>query len=713
MAPQPRRLLLQSLAQSGLGVNAIVPATACHSPKEISDEQIDACRKCVFEQIRKIQGSAVLTVGAGALKSLKIGEGKKNVTSEHGIPFWHPEISRWVVPTFAPGAILREPDRFRDYTSDLDALSRVVNSPPGPRVEDPPPRPIEIRSPEQLRKILPKLKRSRMSVDIETTGLEPKFSKVAFLGLSVAKDSAYIFDEDSIRRCQPLLADLFGSHSDTVGHNAGQFDAKFLYHHFGFDWRPRYDTMFLHYCVDERQIGHGLEALSRRYLDAEPWKIDIVAAIADPTQRQTVMQYLARDCSHTLQLVDPLLDEVEREGTLQVHDRFLVPGSVAIGRVELGGVTIDRPYLESLGGVFQKKYESLLERIQQVIDDANFNPNSPKQVAEVLFDRLKIPHRKRSTDYETLSSMSHPVAKLILEARQALRFNSTYVKGILDRLGPDGRIYADFMLFGTVTGRLSCRNPNLQNIPQISEEGRLVRDAFIPSRPGWVLIEADYSQLELRMAAYITGDKKLIDTYRRGLDVHRMVAAEVFNVPPEKVTYEQRYIAKYIDFGILYGRQAASLAHGELNCSVAKAQSYIDRFLGQYKELGHWIRSQQDRAVEVGYVVGPTGRKRRFPLVTPANVHGIKNQSVNTPIQGAASDVCLTALTRLQMEALDLDRCRPLLTVHDSILFECDPDSVEEACEVIKNVMEDVPLPDSPIPFKAEVKTAARWGGTK
>lgn len=618
------------------------------------------------------------------------------------------------MPTFHPSAIIHSPDRFRDFADDISRLPTLIERGEPIVVADG----IiyeELTTERDIEECLGPYRISPVAVDIETTDLEPKFSEIVSIGIAVSDHKTFVIYGQNVFKLQSSLKRFLEEHPLSIGHNACQFDAKFLYHKFKIDWRPRYDTMILHYTLDERQGGHGLEDLARRHLNVDEWKFDFPKDVTAAESKDSLLTYLAADCCYTFRLAKVLIPLCEADDVLRVHDSVLRAGALALGRMELNGIKIETETLRTVGVGLLDRLTSLVAEIGIEVDRP-LNINSPKQVAEVLYDQLRIPPMKgkgRSTESEVLESMTHPIAKKITLARQRSKFLSTYVNGILKRVMPDGKIYSDFLFFGTQTGRLSSRSPNLQNIPQLSAEGREVRSAFVPSEPDWVIMEADYSQLELRVAAYLTRDRKLVDTYQKGEDIHRIVAAEVFNVRPEDVTYEQRYVAKYIDFGILYGRQAKNLAENELKCSVRQAQAYIDMFLGRFPDLALWIVEQKKRALKDGYVTSFFGRRRRFPFVTSMNVHEVQNQSVNTPIQSTASDICLMSLTKLQLDVLDPREARILFTVHDSIAFEVRKDVVERVERVVREVMEDVPLPDSPIPFKVDIKTATRWSETK
>ena len=304
----------------------------------------------------------------------------------------------------------------------------------------------------------------------------------------------------------------------------------------------------------------------------------------------------------------------------------------------------------------------------------------------------------------------------------ASKLLSTYAKGLVKHVDTDGRIHADFLLFGTQTGRLSCQNPNLHNIPSLMR-GPEIKKAFIPSSPDWVIMETDYSQLELRVSAYLSQDQKLIQTYQDGEDFHRVVASEIFGVPMDQVTKQQRHIAKYVDFGILYGRGAKSLAEGwsagqDLASdaltkdvwTVKMAQGFINRMMQQFPQLHQWMMHQQTQVIEDHFVVTPFGRRRRFPFITRDNAAEIQRQAVNFPIQSIASDICQLSLIRLH-GLLNPGEAFIVSTVHDSILMEVRKDCVKEVAALARGVMEcPPPQLGFNVPLKIDVAIGPSWG---
>lgn len=731
------RLLRGVLQQACPGIDPwITTACLCLPETEIlPPEAIQACRPRLLEELKGMK--KVLLCGSTAVTSLVPEQGK--ITTCRGRAFYSDELgSTILVSTYHPAKILRNPSDFPDFVKDIVKWAESegdISPPPLPQIRI-------CQSLQDIQNMYTIVRKDGVfSCDIETTGLDPLTDRILLIGIQSRRNLAWQIPETlfSQKGVIHLLTRFFSDRSIfSIGQNSGSFDSKFLLSILGIDWRPDLDTMLAHYSLDERQGGHGLDSLTKDYLNFPDYKREIGEELKKiSTDRQKEMKaaqksgidlkldpptfadlpqdflsrYLARDTQGTLLLAEPLLDEMEKEGVRRVHDDLLLPAALALREIELTGISLNTDYLINLQEQMKSELAvelRILQELARKLGVPELNPNSPKQVAELLYDRLRIPTKSRSTDRETLENLQgkFPIVKQILDCRQKDRIVGTYVNGLLDRVSSDGRIHGDFLLHGTVTGRLSSRDPNLQNIPVLI--GPMIRNAFVAT-PGWEMIEADYNQLELRVAAWYSRDPLLLHYYQNDFDVHRMVASEVFNVPPEEVTQLQRYIAKYIDFGIIYGRQASSLAYGELKCSVQKAQEYIDSFLSKFQGLAEWMSEVRAQVLQEGFIATPFGRRRRFPLVLDSNRGEVLRQAVNSPIQSMASDLCLTALTRLHRR-LDPRHARILLTVHDSILFEARTGQIERTMRIIREEMEDNCPISSPITFKIDQKQGDRWG---
>lgn len=297
----------------------------------------------------------------------------------------------------------------------------------------------------------------------------------------------------------------------------------------------------------------------------------------------------------------------------------------------------------------------------------------------------------------------------ILLYRAAKKFTGTYIDAFLEGRDGDDRVHPDFLLHGSRTGRLASRGPNFQNIPTVRNDD--IKRAII-APPGWTFVACDYAQLEYRIAAYLSGDQHLYDIFLKNRDLHTEVATGIFNKPAEQITSKERYVAKFVDFGILYGRSAYSLAEGELECSVAEAQLYIDNFLKTFSSLKTWMAARWPEVLEKGYVENFFGRRRRFPIITKeVQVQGPK-QAVNAPIQSLASDLTLLALVDMLKE-LDPTKTRPLWTIHDAVNLEIRTSCLDQQIRKVKEIMERPRLPNCPIVLKVDVKCGSNWGDAK
>jgi DNA polymerase-1 len=499
-----------------------------------------------------------------------------------------------------------------------------------------------------------------------------------------------------------------------------------------------------------------------------------------------MMRYMGEDCHSTARLYPILQGEAEDESSrlLSLHRQFLIPASLALGNMEMTGARVDLPYLREMLTTLEHVLEGEMIEIRKLVKrytnwgDINaekngdgFNPNSSHQVKQVLYNAgdegglgLAMPRDvgryayKReegeiTTNADTLKVLARQCAKdmpaaaklinLILSYRVKSKIVGTYIQGILDRVDKDGRVRSDFNLHGTATGRLSSSNPNLQNIPDVSHVGYDIRKAYIPSK-GWVCLEADYSQLELRVAGLFSQDEVLIEAYRNGADIHQEVAELLFNKPKKDITKYERYLAKCMNFGVIYGRGWKSIATGpEMDNLVEQygkswgeneIAAYFSKFQDGYADLFAWMEVLKDYAFKRKYVEGPLGNRRRWPLAFVKDSAGIKRQIVNSPIQGFAAQLTLNALIHMDRE-FDPRKQRLLFTVHDSILIECkNRDSViQQTGDLVREIMEErlptwarCPFPTldhAPfslgdpliynIPFVADVVYGESWGECK
>jgi DNA polymerase I-like protein with 3'-5' exonuclease and polymerase domains/5'-3' exonuclease len=399
------------------------------------------------------------------------------------------------------------------------------------------------------------------------------------------------------------------------------------------------------------------------------------------------------------------------------------------------GVLIDWSYMDQIGVNLKRRLEALEQEIYSAVGH-EFNINSPKQLADILFGDLQLPVIRRtktgrSTDEGTLQELkdAHPVIPLLLEYRQLFKLISTYIDALPKSAGEDGRVHSTFNVEGAATGRLSSTNPNLQNIPIRGTMGGDIRKAFIAS-PGKVLLGADYSQIELRIMAHMADDPNLKKAFQEGLDIHAATAAKIFNIPVDQVNKEQRAVGKTMNFATLYGQGAHALSK-QLNIDYATAKTYIEEYFAQFPNVRNWMNEILEFGYKNGYVETIWGRKRYIPELQVSN-RALKafgeRAAINHPVQGTSADMIKKAMVEIDKELGgwrtedgDKDKktpppnhrppCQMILQVHDELLFECNPDSVEEVSKMVCEKMENA-LKLS-VPVKVDLKTGKSWGEMK
>lgn len=472
--------------------------------------------------------------------------------------------------------------------------------------------------------------------------------------------------------------------------------------------------------------SHDLPSVSMRYADRflPSWKQRLSEAGgarrgAAPAELspEAAAQALAEEADAVRELAPMLAERLRRDDLWDLYERIELPLVDVLLEMEMNGVRVDVDYLRSLSAELDAEIQRLTEEIYALAGQP-FNINSPKQLSTVLFDKLQLPVIKRtktgpSTDQEVLEALAeeHALPAKLLEYRQLTKLKSTYVDALPALVHPEtGKVHTHFNQTVTATGRLSSTNPNLQNIPVRTEEGRRIRRAFVPSEPGWVILKADYSQIELRVLAHISGDATLIDAFRRGEDIHRRTAAEVFGLQPEEVTPERRDAAKAINFGIVYGISSFGLAKGT-GLSREDAQKYIDAYFARYPGVRQYIETIKAAGRETGYVTTLFKRRRYLPDLKSrdfARRSFAERTAMNTPIQGTAADIIKLAMVaawrRLRDEGL---QARLLLQVHDELVLEMPAEEVSRVAALIRDCMGNVV--ELSVPLVVDIEQGPNW----
>lgn len=449
--------------------------------------------------------------------------------------------------------------------------------------------------------------------------------------------------------------------------------------------------------------------------------------LADPAACQIdslTARYLERPPAteeETLRALRRKLNPLVTGDLRRIYDEIDRPLLAVLERMERLGIRIEVEQLAALSARMERDIAGLTEEIY-ALAGGPFNINSPKQLGEVLFERLKLPAMGKtgktkafSTAADVLEALAEscPVAGKILEYRQMAKLKGTYVDALPGLLGEDGRLHTTFNPTGAATGRLSSINPNLQNIPVRTELGREIRAAFVPE-PGWTMLVADYSQIELRLLAHYSGDPVLVEAFRNGEDIHTRTASEVNGVAPLMVTPEMRRAAKAVNFGIVYGQTAFGLA-SQLGIPREEADRYIREYFARYAGVKRWIAATIEEVRGRGYTLTLDGRRRPIPDIDAKNpnLRGFAERTaVNTPLQGTAADLIKKAMIRLdaEFESLRL-KSRMLLQVHDELVFECPADELAQVSRLVKAAMEGVA--QLKVPLLAECGTGANWRDAK
>jgi len=511
-----------------------------------------------------------------------------------------------------------------------------------------------------------------------------------------------------------------------VFHNA-KFDLHILKRSFGINLKARIsDSLIAAWMLSPGDLGLGLNEQVRRHLHHE--MIPIENLIGRGKNQITFNRvpvsdaytYGAEDAVYTLRLWNTLLPKLKERDYEKFFLELEMPCLKVLFEMEEKGVSIDSEELKKQSAEIELRIIELEKEIYGMAEGVEFNIGSPKQLAEVLFDHLELPVIKktqtgRSTDSVVLEELSvvapHPIVFAIMEYREIKKLQSTYLSVLPELVNPETkRIHTSFIQWGTATGRLSSREPNLQNIPIRTEAGKKIRAAFVPQKKDDLILSVDYSQIELRMLAHLSGDEKLIAAYNHGADIHTQTAAAIFNVPLSEVTQDHRRDAKIVNFGVLYGMTAFRLAR-DLKISRTRAKEFIDDYFSLYQGVQHFIDKTVAFAHENGYVETLTGRRRYIPGIDShdrTECQMAERMAVNTPVQGSAADLIKMAMiriaNRIEKEKLPL---KMILQVHDELVFECPKSEVEFLSLMVKEEMESAM--SLSVPLIASVGYGSNW----
>jgi len=573
------------------------------------------------------------------------------------------------------------------------------------------------------------MKQTSVCFDTETTGLNPLTAELVGIAFSwEATKGFYIpFPEDK-NKAQEIIEQLrpfFESEAiEKIGQNL-KYDIKVL-HKYNIKVKGKFfDTMLAHYLINP-DMRHNMDVLSETYLNYTPVSItELIGkkgknqlSMRDvPLEKQT--EYAVEDADITYQLAQQFRPELKEAKTEDLFNDIEIPLLHVLADMELEGINLDEKFLNSLSEELNNDIASLEKKIYEDAGE-EFNIGSPKQLGEILFDKMKLvdkPKKTKTGQYSTAEDVlsylakDHDIIQNVLDYRGLAKLKSTYVDALpLQVEESTGRVHTDYMQTVAATGRLSSNNPNLQNIPIRTERGRQVRKAFVPRDENYTLLAADYSQIELRIIAALSEETTMIEAFKNGEDIHASTAASVFNVPLEEVTREQRSNAKTVNFGIIYGVSAFGLSN-QTDLSRSEAKELIETYYKTYPKLRNYMGEQVDFARDNGYVQTVLGRRRYLKAINGSNaiVRGAaERNAVNAPIQGSAADIIKIAMINIHKKLSEENyKSKMLLQVHDELVFDVYNPEMEKLKAMVKSEMENAYK--LTVPLDVELGVGSDW----
>ncbi|CAM3627935.1 DNA polymerase I [Flavobacterium chungbukense] len=573
-------------------------------------------------------------------------------------------------------------------------------------------------------------KQTSVCFDTETTGIDALHAELVGMSFSYEKGKAFYVPFPESQEEAQILINKFvpffeNENIEKIGQNL-KYDLKIL-SNYGVTVKGKlFDTMIAHYLINP-DMRHNMDILAETYLKYSPKSIETLIGKKGKNQLsmrdvplEDIKEYAAEDADITLQLKEIFTTELDKTETKKLFDEIEIPLVSVLADMETEGIRLDVDFLKGMSSEMEVEIKSLEEKIYETAGE-KFNLASPKQLGDILFDKLKIGGTKQkktktgqyATGEEVLTYLANdnPIVKQILDWRQMVKLQSTYILALPEQVDKKTlRVHTDYMQTVAATGRLSSNNPNLQNIPIRTERGRQIRKAFVARDENHTLISADYSQIELRIIAALSGEENMIAAFQNGEDIHRATAAKVFDVALEEVSREQRSNAKTVNFGIIYGVSAFGLSN-QTSLSRSESAALIDAYYKTYPRLKSYISEQVDFAREKGYVQTILGRRRYLKDINSANAvvrSAAERNAVNAPIQGSAADVIKIAMINIHKKLRDENwKSRMLLQVHDELVFDVHNDELEKIQPMIKHEMENAFK--MAVPLEVELGLGKDW----
>ncbi len=583
-----------------------------------------------------------------------------------------------------------------------------------------------VRSAEERKTLIEKLSTAELiCFDTETTGLDPNLSELVGLSFSTkSREAWYVPLSEKREECQRVLEEfrpLFESEKIAkTGHNLKYDMLLLMWYGISVNGRIE-DSMILHYLL-EPEKRHGMDYLSESFLSYQPVSIEKLIGKKGKNQRsmrdiapEEVVDYASEDADISLQLQKCFSAKLKDRGVDKLYHEVEAPLVKVLAEMEFQGVGLDVPFLNEYSGQLEKEAIARRDAIYEKAG-AEFNLNSPKQLGEILFEKMGIEYKgsktktgQYSTSEDVLNKLGedNPIVEDILDYRELTKLRSTYVEALPKLINPkSGRIHTSLRQAIVPTGRLSSDHPNLQNIPIRTERGRKIRKAFIPADGDFVLMAADYSQVELRIIAALSKDENMIQAFLNGEDIHSATASRVFGVPLADVTGTLRRKAKAVNFGLAYGQGAFGLAQN-LGIKRSEAKDIIENYFEKYPGIKRYMEEAVESAREKGYSETIMGRKRNLPDINGRNAvvrAGAERNAVNTPIQGSAADIIKVAMVDIQAEMnAEQTKSKMILQVHDELVFDIHIDELEYMKEMIVDKMSNAVKLDVPLLVEAGI----------
>lgn len=581
-----------------------------------------------------------------------------------------------------------------------------------------------IETEEALDALIKKLENeTELCVDTETDQLAPMAARLVGIGFAIHPREAWyiptngsLSSELVVKKVKPLL-----ENPDIAffGHNI-KYDLHIFKNH-GIELKNiGFDTMIASYLCAPQNNRHNLDLLSLEKFGKVKTPIKELIGTGKNQKSmadvpiEEVGPYCCEDVDYTCRLKALFEKELEEKGLKEILYEIELPLIPVLVSMERYGMYLDTDKLKDMSDLLREEIACLEEEIH-TLAGASFNIKSPKQLSEILFDKLQINigGKKKSTRAEVLESLKqdHPIAAKILDYRALEKLRSTYAEALPLQVHEDtGRVHCTFMQTVTATGRLSCQDPNLQNIPIRTEEGRKIREAFQPEMEGWSYLSADYSQIELRLLAHLSQDPKLLSAFNHNEDIHTSTAATVFDVPLEEVTKQMRAGAKAVNFGIIYGQQAYGLSQ-ELGIDIKEASAFIKKYFERYPGVRDFIEGAKEEVRKTGIATTMYGRKRPIPEIHSTNGmirSAAERLAVNTPLQGSQADIIKKAMIAVQKALKEKNLAYMVLQIHDELIFELPDEAIPEVRLLVQSIMENITTLS--VPLIVNIDIGKNWG---